>query len=176
LIFKVEGQSLLDQVVAARRGGAEQEPWNVASLDAALSRSVGAPDEPLMEQNMAKGMIDDAFAGAVHHPKISIYRDEGRMALAFITPQIGETYRAVLDQLEDATGWKLEIQESARVNELADLARELLAANGLGGMKVGVHGGYTEARGPVDVDGSVAEKLSEDYSELTGYELRFRRT
>ncbi|MDD4791626.1 MAG: MBL fold metallo-hydrolase [Firmicutes bacterium] len=176
LIFKVEGQSLLDQVVAARRGGAEQEPWNVASLDAALSRSVGAPGEPLMEQNMAKGMIDDAFAGAVHHPKISIYRDEGRMALAFITPQIGETYRAVLDQLEDATGWKLEIQESARVNELADLARELLAANGLGGMKVGVHGGYAEARGPVDVDGSVAEKLSEDYSELTGYELRFRRT
>lgn len=98
------------------------------------------------------------------------------MALAFITPQIGERYRAILDQLQEAIGWRLEIQESARVNELADLARELLVANGLGEMKVGVHGGYTEARGPVDVDESVAEKLSQAYSELTGYELRFRRT
>lgn len=148
----------------------------MASLDEALSPGAGAPGEPLMEQNMAKGMIDDAFAGAVHHPKISIYRDEGRMALAFITPKIGERYRAILDQLEDATGWRLEIQESARVNELADLARELLEANGLDGMKVGVHGGYTEVRGPVEVDESVAEKLSQDYSELTGYKLTFRRT
>lgn len=175
LLFKVEGQSLLSQV-ATRRDRAEQEPWNMASLDEALSPGAGAPGEPLMEQNMAKGMIDDAFAGAVHHPKISIYRDEGRMALAFITPKIGERYRAILDQLEDATGWRLEIQESARVNELADLARELLEANGLDGMKVGVHGGYTEVRGPVEVDESVAEKLSQDYSELTGYKLTFRRT
>lgn len=176
LLFKVEGQSLLDQVAAVRRDSAQREPWSVASLGEILSHGAGTPGQLLMEQNMAKGMIDDAFAGAVHHPKISIYRDEGRMALAFITPNIGERYRAILDHLQDATGWRLEIQESARVNELADLARELLAANGLSGMKVGVHGGYTEVRGPVEVDESVADRLNKDYSELTGYELRFRRT
>lgn len=165
LLFRVEGQSLLDQVAARR----SQDPWTPEGVP---SHGVSEP----MEQNMAKGMIDDAFAGAVNQPKVSIYRDEGRMALAFITPQVGERYKEILDKLEAATGWRLEIQESARVNELADLARELLAANGLGGMKVGVHSGYAEARGPVDVDEAVAQRLSKAYSELTGYELRFRRT
>ena len=69
-------------------------------------------------------------------------------------------------------GWT---HESARINELADVARQLLWGSKLGDMKVGVHSG-AEARGSVDVEDDVAEALNRRYMELTGYELRFRRT
>jgi len=39
-----------------------------------------------------------------------------------------------------------------------------------------VQSGYAEARGSVDVECDVAEALNRRYVELTGYELRFRRT
>lgn len=125
---------------------------------------------------MAKSIIDDAFAGEMHKPKVRIFQGEGRMALAFITPQVGNRYQHVMDELEDITGWRLEIQESARVNELVELAKRLLARGHLDGFKVGVHAGYTQVKGPFDIEESVAEALSKDYFELTGYELRFRRT
>jgi len=98
------------------------------------------------------------------------------MVLSFITPQVGARYRLLMDDLERITGWRLDVHESARINELADVARQLLWGSKLGDMKVGVHSGYAEARGSVDVEDDVAEALNRRYMELTGYELRFRRT
>ncbi|HAI85596.1 MAG TPA: hypothetical protein DCL63_01235 [Firmicutes bacterium] len=130
----------------------------------------------LMEQNAARQAIDEAFANTPDRPKVSIYRSEGRMVLGFVTPQVGARYRGLMDDLERTTGWRLDVHESARVNELADVARQLLWASRLGDMKVGVHFGYAEARSSVDVDEAVAQDLNRRYLELTGYELRFRRT
>ena len=130
----------------------------------------------LLEQNAARQVIDEAFADKPDRPKVSIYRSEGRMALSFITPQVGARYRSLMDHLEQITGWRLEVHESARINELVDTARQLLWASKLGDMKVGVHSGYAEARGGLDVEETVAEALNRRYQELTGYELRFRRT
>jgi hypothetical protein len=39
-----------------------------------------------------------------------------------------------------------------------------------------VHSGYAEARGSLSVEEAVAADLNRRYLELTGYELRFRRT
>jgi hypothetical protein len=129
-----------------------------------------------MEQNAARQVIDEAFAGNPDRPKVSIYRSEGRMVLSFITPQVGARYRSLMDDLERITGWRLEVHESSRINELADLARQLLWGSKLGDMKVGVHSGYAEARGSLNVEEAVAADLNRRYLELTGYELRFRRT
>jgi len=98
------------------------------------------------------------------------------MVLSFITPQVGARYRSLMDDLERITGWRLEVHESARINELADVARQLLWGSKLGDMKVGVHSGYAEARGSLNVEEAVAADLNRRYLELTGYELRFRRT
>ncbi len=130
----------------------------------------------LLEQNAARQVIDEAFAGNPDCPKVSIYRSEGRMVLSFITPQVGARYRALMDDLERISGWRLEVHESARINELADIARQLLWGSKLGDMKVGVHSGYAEARGSLSVEEAVAADLNRRYLELTGYELRFRRT
>jgi len=130
----------------------------------------------LLEQNAARQVIDEAFAGNPDRPKVSIYRSEGRMVLSFITPQVGARYRSLMDDLEQVTGWQLEVHESARINELADIARQLLWGSKLGDMKVGVHSGYAEARGSLNVEEAVAADLNRRYLELTGYELRFRRT
>ena len=35
----------------------------------------------MLEQNMAKSIIDDAFAEEMHRPRVRIYQGEGRMAL-----------------------------------------------------------------------------------------------
>ncbi|MGI6131162.1 MAG: MBL fold metallo-hydrolase [Bacillota bacterium] len=142
------------------------QPWPAA----------GEAQRPvLMEQNAARQVIDEAFAGKPDCPKVSIYRSEGRIVLSFITPQVGARYRSLMDDLERITGWRLEVHESARINELVDVARQLLWAGNLGDMKVGVHSGYAEVRCSLDVEEAVAEELNQRYVELTGYELRFRR-
>lgn len=45
-------------------------------------------------------------------------------------------------------------------------------------MKVSAYDGYVEAKGPgaVAVDEEMARSLCEEYRELTGFDLRFRRT
>ncbi|MBP7868663.1 MAG: MBL fold metallo-hydrolase [Firmicutes bacterium] len=141
-----------------------------------LKQPDGVQRTELLEQNAARQVIDEAFAGNPDRPKVSIYSSEGRMVLSFITPQVGARYRSLMDDLERITGWRLEVHESSRINELADLARQLLWGSKLGDMKVGVHSGYAEARGSLNVEEAVAADLNRRYLELTGYELRFRRT
>lgn len=147
-----------------------------AELSEHTERSGPADRSELLEQNAARQEIDQAFAGNPDRPKVSIYRSEALMVLSFITPQVGARYRSLMDDLERITGWRLEVHESARINELADIARQLLWGSKLGDMKVGVHSGYAEARGGVNVEEAVAADLNRRYLELTGYELRFRRT
>lgn len=131
---------------------------------------------PLLEQNAAKRLIEDAFQGLPHKPKVSIYPAERRMGLSFISPYVGTRYEDVLHALERATGWRLEVLATTRVNELVEVAKELLRSRGMDGMKVGVHDGYVEARGPIEVDGPTSEELRREYLELTGFNLRFRKT
>jgi len=152
-----------------------QQPERVQQSEQ-LQQPDGVQRTELMEQNAARQVIDEAFAGNPDRPKVSIYRSEGRMVLSFITPQVGARYRSLMDDLERITGWRLEVHESARINELADVARQLLWGSKLGDMKVGVHSGYAEARGSLNVEEAVAADLNRRYLELTGYELRFRRT
>ncbi len=187
LVFKKEGKD-----------GARPEPakvsWTGAGMDVGAGEGAGtragAPagttagtrarsavgDTPPFEQNVAKRVIEDAFAHKPHRPKVSIYLHERRIGLSFISPQVGSRYADLLSDLEKATGWKLEVLGTVRVNEVVEVARQLLASHGIGGMKVGVHDGYVEARGPVEVGDAQALALCEEYLELTGFELRFRRT
>jgi len=173
LRFRVDGEILPSPALVVQSDATRLDTTGVITTDMYVGCG---PDKPMLEQNMAKSIIDDAFAEEMHRPRVRIYQGEGRMALAFITPQVGKRYQGILDELEDIIGWRLEIQESARVNELVELAKRLLARGHLDGFKVGVHAGYTEVKGPFDIEESVAEALSKDYLELTGYELRFRRT
>jgi len=165
----------VEQAEQVQRAGQAQQTQQLQKPEQSQqSERVQRPD--MLEQNAARQVIDEAFAGKSDRPKVSIYRSEGRMVLSFITPQVGARYRSLMDDLERITGWRLEVHEGARINELADVARQLLWGVKLGDMKVGVHSGYAEARGSVDVECDVAEALNRRYVELTGYELRFRRT
>lgn len=174
--FKLQFKTDPATVPAARQSLSQQQ--RSAPLQRApevdLAREVGRWG--LWEQNAARQAIDEAFASMPDRPKVSIYRCEGRIVLGFVTPQVGARYRGIMDDLERITGWRLEVNESARINELVDIAKQLLWASKLGDMKVGVHFGYAEVRGSLDVDEAVAEDLDRRYLELTGYELRFRRT
>lgn len=131
-----------------------------------------------LEQNVAKRLIDEAFRDKPHKPKVSIYPHERRMGLSFISPQVGARYAALLSDLERTTGWRLDVLGTVRVNEIVEVARQLLASRGLKGMKVSAYDGYVEAKGPdaVAVDGEMLRSLYEEYRELTGFDLRFRRT
>ncbi len=98
------------------------------------------------------------------------------MGLSFISPRVGARYEDVFRDLERATGWRLEVLPSPRVDELVEVAKDLLRRRGIDGMKVGAHDGYVEARGPIKVDEPTSEELRREYAELTGFDLRFRKT
>ena len=179
--FRVEQVEHAEQAAQVQRAGQAQQPQQPEQPQQLQRPEQLQQPEPvqrteLLEQNAARQVIDEAFAGRPDRPKVRIYRSEGLMVLSFITPQVGARYRLLMDDLERITGWRLDVHESARINELADVARQLLWGSKLGDMKVGVHSGYAEARGSVDVEDDVAEALNRRYMELTGYELRFRRT
>ncbi|MEA4884206.1 MAG: MBL fold metallo-hydrolase [Clostridia bacterium] len=177
LIFRSDG-TLQDAQSALGAAGAASAAADDVTVTVAASAAVAAPitgNFPRLEQNVAKGAVEEAFASRPHRPKVGIYREEGVLALSFVSPQVGHRYDGLLQELERTTGWRLQVQASVRVNELAEAARSLLRARGMGDMKVGVFEGYAEARSSVHIDDDTASALNEEYRRQTGFELRFRR-
>ena len=90
-------------------------------------------DNGVMEINTAFTVIRQAFSQRQHQPrKMSkkFHRGKDFIILSFISPQIGERYNDLLDELEQETRWPIDIGPSVDQNGLISLARQLLAPLG----------------------------------------------
>ncbi|HZJ57130.1 MAG TPA: MBL fold metallo-hydrolase [Clostridia bacterium] len=87
-----------------------------------------------MEQNKAFQIIDEAFAGKpvrVYKKGLKRDGDTPYIELAFITPEIGEKWQHLIEELETQTWWNIRINPSPNQNEVLRLARRLLEGEGL---------------------------------------------
>jgi Cft2 family RNA processing exonuclease len=90
---------------------------------AALSARTGGR----MEINTAYAALRAALAGS------TLYRTslkDGAIVLSFISPQVGERYRAQLDALEAQVGYRLTINPSPNQGAILDAARAIAAREG----------------------------------------------
>ena len=77
------------------------------------------PGEPL-EINAAYAVLKQALAGS------TLYRTslkDGAIVLSFISPQVGERYRATIDRLAEEIGWPLRINPQPNQGAIVDAAR-----------------------------------------------------
>ena len=99
---------------------------NVVPVGTPLPKRATAVGEP-MEINAAYATIRQALVGS------SLYRTslkDGRIVLAFISPQAGERHRELIEELEDEVGWPLSIHSQPNQNAILDAARRLLQEAG----------------------------------------------
>jgi Cft2 family RNA processing exonuclease len=132
-----------------------------------------------LEQNYARKMIDEKINGEIgdanYKTKISMYSDEGRIVLSFVSPEYGRQYKDVIKELEKQTGWDIEINESYRQNVLIDEARKMLIKRGISKPKVSFYSNCVEIR---TVKGEISEeekiKIKKEYEEKTGVKIEIR--
>jgi hypothetical protein len=75
-----------------------------------------------VEINRAYGLINKAFEGERHAPyRVGLKSDQegGYIEATFISPSVGERYRAKLDELTRAIGWPIQIRPSANQEQIA---------------------------------------------------------
>ena len=90
----------------------------VAQVPGSAPATVAA-GEPL-EINAAYAVLKQALAGS------TLYRTslkDGAIVLSFISPQVGERYRATIDRLAQETGWPLRINPQPNQGAIVDAAR-----------------------------------------------------
>lgn len=86
-----------------------------------------------MEINTAYRTLRGAFEGRAHQPLKTSLKEGRYIEVAFISPQVGERYRKVLDELEEETHWPLEIRKSPDQHRIKQIAKKL--ASPLGTMR-----------------------------------------
>ncbi len=126
--------------------------------------------EPL-EINAAYALLKQQLAGS------TLYRTslkDGAIVLSFISPQVGERYRAEIDKLARATGWPLRINPQPNQGAIADAARLLCQRQG---WTIGKGPSVYLDRGEVGVtfaaaaDAEELVALQSAFEEETGFRL-----
>lgn len=78
-----------------------------------------------MEINKAYQLIKQTFAGQQHQPLKSSLKNQ-HIELAFISPQIGNCYLELLQELQETLGWTLQIKPHANQHKIKERAAELI--------------------------------------------------
>ncbi len=124
-----------------------------------------------MEINAAYAFVRAALEGS------TLYRTSlkgSEIVLSFISPQVGERYRAQIDELARQTGWALSVNPQANQGAILEVVQGLLGRAGLN-LRKGP-GVYLE-RGEVTVtlvealDEDRRAQLEEEFEERTGFRL-----
>ncbi len=153
-----------------RRGRREQSGLQLRDLSGA----------PAMEQNQAFQYIEDVF----QMENVKLYR-KGRKAengrpyilLTFITPQVGERYRQVIEGLEDDTGWNIVTAPNPNQAAVIECARRVVSERGFSIRRgPGIHAdkALAEIELADEVDESTASALRKRFAAMTGYDLALR--
>ncbi|SHK23492.1 MBL fold metallo-hydrolase [Paramaledivibacter caminithermalis] len=84
--------------------------------------------ENMMEQNKAFQTIDKEFEAKEH----KIYKKSKKeikgipyIELSFISPQIGEKYKGIIESLEEKTGWNITIANNPNQNEIIKIIKNI---------------------------------------------------
>jgi hypothetical protein len=104
------------------------------SRSAVVSDSSASPAGTRLEINAAYGMLKTALENSTLY-RTSLKGDE--IVLSFISPQVGERYRAQIEALSRQTGWPLSIYPNPNQGAILEVARALLA-----------RAGWTAVKGP----------------------------
>ncbi|MGB9812448.1 MAG: MBL fold metallo-hydrolase [Thermovenabulum sp.] len=137
------------------------------------------PKRARLEQNYARKIIDDRInkeiRDANYKVKIGMYPDEGRMVLSFVSPEYGRRYEKTIRELEQQTGWDIEIAETYRQNVLIDEARKMLIERGITKPRVSFCSNYTEIRvAKGELQEKDKETIKREYEEKTGVRIEIK--
>jgi len=87
-----------------------------------------------MEQNQALSLIEEAFRDKpdrIYRKSVKSVNGEGSIELSFISPNIGEKYHCLIDELECKTRWSLRINPTPNQNEIFNLGTRLFTEKGI---------------------------------------------
>jgi hypothetical protein len=132
--------------------------------------------EGRLEINLAYQAIRGAFGGEAHAPyRIGMKPGAAGASfieLAFISPEVGERYRAMLDRLGAEIGWRLTVASTANQSAIVEEARRLLSS-----ARIRRGPSFAPATRSVRVtlseslDSAAWEDLARQFQERTGYRL-----
>jgi Cft2 family RNA processing exonuclease len=114
---ELTGMELLPEVF-----GANPTPVN-APVKAAADQA---------EQNQALAAIQETFAtreDKLYKKSLKLIAGKPTIELSFISPQVGERYRKIIDQLESRLRWPIQINPAPNQNEILNTGRRLLVKN-----------------------------------------------
>ncbi len=134
--------------------------------------------EGRLEINLTYGKIQEAFQDAPHRPsRVGLHPGQEAtgpiIRLSFISPEVGERYRGLLERLESDTGWPLKVGPKPDQYAICEEARRLLSP--FGKIRKGPRFLAKERAVAVEMDTSPPDQqnLRSQFRERTGYELRF---
>ena len=154
----------------------ESEAEKKAAGDLLLSQL--DPTE-MMEQNQAFKYIDEEFKPL----KVKIYKKSRKVAgglpyleLYFISPEVGQRYRGLVDKLASTTGWTIKIGQTAIQSEIINLARRMMASHQIRlGKTPSLYTGQALVKVEVngEVNPAVLAEIKAEFKEKSGYNLHF---
>ena len=186
----VSAPPAVDEAGFARASQAAARFQEISGYELALSRAVTSPAPARlaasttpttsvastnaggrMEINAAYALLKSALAGSSLY-RTSLKGDE--IVLSFISPQVGERYRAEIEMLARQTGWPLSISPQANQGAILEVARALLVQAGWHVVKgPGIYPERDEVSVTVDAEPQAEElaELQEDFAQKTGFRL-----
>ncbi len=130
------------------------------------------------EINRAYAEIREVFQAERHAPyRVGLKSDAGGSYIeaAFISPEVGERYRALMDRLESRIGWSIRVRDSANQEQIAQEARRITPED----CTVRGTPRFFAGEGRVTVlvvqapDEAEQEALGEAFREATGFEIEW---
>lgn len=92
------------------------------------STAGSVPGNGRLEQNQAFALAQAAFAEI----GVRLYRcgsKDGRMELAFISPQVAARHQTLIEQLEARTGWPISVRQQPNPIAITEVAKETVPAS-----------------------------------------------
>lgn len=106
----------------------------VSGNDSVLTKATGKAGDNQVEQNQAFAAIAEAFAAQedkLYKKSLKIWDGTPVIELSFISPQVGERHRELIDQLEGRLRWRIRINPAPNQYEVINAGRLLLMKNSI---------------------------------------------
>jgi predicted metal-dependent RNase len=104
----------------------------VSGANSVISNTPVKATADQVEQNQALAVIAEAFAAQpdkLYKKSLKPIDGNPGIELSFISPQVGERYRELINQLESRLRWPIRINSTPNQNEILNTGRRLLAQN-----------------------------------------------
>lgn len=131
--------------------------------------------ENSMEQNKAFNIIDKAFSDKKHKlfkKSKKVLGNTPYIELSFISPQIGELYRSIIEQLEKEIRWNITINQNPNQNEIIKIAKFLIRRKEIHIAKnpsIFTNEAMVKISLDEEIDDGLIEQIEEEFKMETGY-------